>query len=38
MIRKFIDKIMKATKDSGNAFFTKKNRATEQENILKKDG
>lgn len=38
MSKKFIEKIMKATKDSGNAFFTKKNRVKEQENIVKEDG
>lgn len=36
MSKKFMDKFMKATKEKGNAFFTK--RAKEQDKSMKEEG
>ena len=37
MSKKFVDKLIKATKDSGSAFFTKKNIPKKQEDIVKEE-
>lgn len=38
MSKKFINKLMKAAKESGNVLFTKKTKAKEQDNSMKEEG